>query len=449
MHILPDTLRRHISKLPGNTRWVVALSGGLDSVALLHALAALPDLNSIRAIHVHHGISDKADDWAAFCETLCQKLGVALEVVLVNVNRSGGESLEERAREARYKAFEERLGDGECLLVGHHLDDQMETLLLRLMRGAGPRGMAAIPRTRPLGRGQVLRPLLDLGRAQIQEYGAAHQLEYITDDSNQNTAFDRNYCRLTLLPLVESRWPGYRESWSKTLTLSAEASALLDDLAQADLHSLLVSAKPDSGVSPRPEETGRVLATGPLRRLSEPRQRNVLRYWLRTLGLPEPGWELLRRLTREVLPAREDRAASLILGKDELRRYRDRLYLLPRLRPLEPAYKADWRPLQEPRLNLPQNGYLMLERGGPWRLPEAAVVTVRYRQGGEYCKLAGRAGKPLKKVLQEQAVAPWLRDRTPLLYAGSELACIPGIGVCEGHQAADPEQGVSVCWKAP
>lgn len=420
----------------------VAFSGGLDSTVLLHAawqLQRQPTSCSfqLKAIHVNHGLSPKAVAWETSCQQICDEMQIPLHIERVRVDLDVGASLESKARQRRYEVFERLLGANECLLMAHHLDDQAETFLMRTLRGAGPRGLSAIPAQRVLGRGVLLRPLLGVSRAQLTEYAVKKGLHWVEDESNHSTTFDRNFCRLNILPVIEQRWPQYRQSWQRSAALSAESELLLNELAALDF----VDAQCADGNS---------LRQTVLVRLSPPRRRNLLRYWFARQRLTEPGWNVVNQITNELISAAEasqpevrwsDRGAPICV-----RRYNAEISIHIGSADIVSTDRYQWN-LTEP-LVLPNNGQLSAwkKTGQGLRLVSAMSLTVRYRQGGERVCLAGRKTRPLKKILQEAELAPWLRQRLPLLYAHDELVCIPGVGVCDGWVAADNEEGWSISW---
>lgn len=438
---------------------VVGLSGGMDSIVLLHVLHELKTQSKLdfefRAVHVNHALQADAADWQRHCEQLCTQLSIELESVAVSINVvASAESdstagVENAAREARYQVFEQQLKPGEALFLAHHRDDQMETLLLRLMRGSGSRGLRGIPRTRAVGAGFLLRPLLGFDRAQLHEYASQHGLQWMEDPSNQDQRYDRNYCRHSILPMLQARWPGYRESWSKTATLAEEAEGLLKDLAAQDLESIATASRA-------------VIRVDKLLLLSESRRRNVLRYWLAQLKLPELGWNRLHQLSNEVLLASD--SASLDAGGFQLSRYRGCLYALRASKDVSmkmgeqdlhwnlpaPA-QLEFVKAALPSLLLPNNGSLtaQLKEGPGLALARCSQLQIRYRKGGESCRLAGRPNKSLKKILQECEIEPWLRNRVPLLYQQEQLVCIPGIGVSEEFAAKPGDTGLIVEWLRP
>lgn len=411
--------------------WRIALSGGLDSTVLLHLLVQIASreaLPPISAIHVHHGLQAVGDAWPEHCQHFCDSLGVPMRVVRVQVD--DGASLERAAREARYTAFAEALGEGECLLTGQHRDDQAETVLFRLFRGAGVRGLSGMAACRPLGSGVLLRPLLGIHRAELERYARRHGLSWVEDPSNACDDFDRNYLRNRVLPGIVRRWPSAVETITRSAEHLAEADRLLGELAQGDLTS----------AGARNEYIGMQLpslAIAALAELSEPRQRNALRHWLAPLArLPDSahwaGW-------RDLRDARGDAEPIWRLADGELRRAHGRLWWLanPWLG-FVPRSQAWSDPSQS--LLLPDNGALRFEGE-----PPGGPLEVRYRQGGEVMLLAGRGSRDLKRLLNEAAIPAFMRSRLPLLWRADELlgvALLPGLRVEAG-------QGWTLRWTPP
>ncbi len=450
MAFTAETLLEQLTGFTPGSRFAVAYSGGLDSTVLLHAMhhaltlaghaqGDIP-LFSLRAIHVNHGLSPNANQWQRLCEQHCAHLGIALHVERVKLDPDALANLESQARDLRYGVFERQLEADECIVMAHHLDDQAETFLLRSLRGAGPRGLAAIPKRRPLGRAMLFRPLLEVPQAELRAYAERELLAWVDDESNDDRAYDRNFCRHELLPKIEERWPAYRESWQRSAQLCAEADILLDDLAAIDF---------EEAKCPVPT----VINAKKLQELSQARQRNTLRYWLNLAGAPDPGWNVLTHIVEELIPAAlgtqpeirwHANGASVVL-----RRYRQNLYLQRVIENIASLVPVDWQPKN--MLHLKDNGliYSLATEGAGLRVDGDVVLKLRYRHGGETCKLQGRRTRTLKKILQDANIAPWLRDRVPLLYCDEELVCIPGVGVCEGWQAGINEPGWRVIWVPP
>ena len=388
--------------------WHIAFSGGLDSTVLLHLLASTQHLPPLNAIHVHHGLQAAADAWPSHCQSICDRLGVPLRVMRVQV--APGASLERAAREARYQAFAEVTGAGEVLLTGQHCDDQAETLLFRLLRGAGVRGLAAMPAHRTLAGGHLVRPLLDISRAELEAYAHEHQLTWIEDPSNADPRFARNYLRHQVFPILTERWPQAVSSLARTAVHLSEAQGLLDELAQMDLHT---ADQP----SPFPWLPLPSLALAPLRELSEARQRNALRHWLtpRT-RLPDSdhwaSWYSLRDAKRDAQPLWR-------LADGELHRCAERIWWVPAAWSDFSDASVSWPQPQNP-LELPGNG--RLEFVG--KLPEGPLE-IRYRQGGEIVEVPGRGRRDLKRLLNEGGLPRFMRGRLPLLYQGEQLLAVP------------------------
>ncbi|MBX9756459.1 MAG: tRNA lysidine(34) synthetase TilS [Pseudomonadaceae bacterium] len=400
--------------------WTVAFSGGLDSTVLLHLLAGLAQreqLPPLRAIHIQHGLQAAALAWPAHCQRVCAALKVPL--LQRDVQVQPGASLEQAARDARYADFAELLGADEVLLTAQHRDDQAETLLFRLLRGAGARGLAAMPSSRPLGAGHLVRPLLAVSRVELENYARANGLDWVEDPSNCDERFSRNYLRRQVLPLLTQRWPQALASMARSAAHLREAQALLDELAQADL-AAIDEAAPFAWL-PLPS-----LPMAPLLTLSAARQRNLLRHWLAPLTpLPDSdhwaGWTSL-------VNAAVDAAPVWRLARGELRRADGRLWWLsgPWLQSLQPI---DLPLMAAKQLSLPGNGHVYLLG----QAPEGALQ-VRYREGGDVLRLAGRGRRDLKRLLNEAGVPAFLRCRLPLLYRGEELLAVanaPQLSVAE------------------
>ncbi len=449
MTFTADTLLEQLSDFPPGSKFVVAYSGGLDSCVLLHAMHRVLTISaaayggapvySLRAIHVNHGLSPNAMQWQHLCEQTCQHLGVALHCESVAIDPDTP-NLENLARDKRYGVFERELEAEDCLLMAHHLDDQAETFLLRSLRGAGPRGLSSMPLQRPLGKAMLFRPLLTTPRDQLEAYAEREGLAWVDDESNQSEQFDRNFLRHKVLPEIASRWPSYRESWQRSAQLSAEADVLLDELAAIDYEQV-------KALVPT------IIDASKLHSLSPARQRNTLRYWLSMAGAPEPGWNVLTHIVNELIPAGAGSQPEIRWQTDSvrvvLRRYRQNLYLQKVLAGLAVVEPVAWEPQKV--LHLPSNGlvYAIVEKGDGLRVEDATPLNLRYRIGGESCKLHGRRTRPLKKILQDADIAPWLRDRLPLVYLGDELVCVPGVGICDGWRARGKEQGWQVIWVPP
>lgn len=397
----------------------VAYSGGRDSHVLLHAARAALDL-PLRAIHVHHGLQPAAAAWPAHCAAVCTDLGMPLRQLEVAVADTG-QGPEAAARDARYHAFAAELGEGELLLLGHHAGDQAETLLLRLARGTGLRGLGGMPPERAIGRGQLWRPLLALEAEVLADYAHRHQLRWVEDPSNADPRFDRNYLRAQVLAPLTQRWPRAAAQLAGAARRAAEAEALLDELLAPQLAALQ-------------DEAGALDAAALLRQ-PERLQSALLRAWLAP-RLPKPPSEAqLRAMLREVAGARRDADPVLRLGDGALRRHRDRLYWVEPPRAVGPA-TLDWCDPAQPVDFGDQRLSLESSFGRRLALPAGAALQLRRRGGGE--RIGLRAGsRPLKKALQEAGVPSWLRARAPLLYVDGELAAVWGFLIATKFQKSE------------
>ncbi|MCG8106779.1 MAG: tRNA lysidine(34) synthetase TilS [Candidatus Thiodiazotropha endolucinida] len=436
MSLSPDQLKQTLDSLPQAGCCYLAFSGGLDSCVLLHLLHELaPQLAyPLRAIHVHHGLQAGADAWQQHCEAVCAGYHIPLISLELDLVPDKGDSLEAVAREARYKALARQLSPGDLLLTAQHQDDQAETLLLQLLRGSGPAGLAAMPLLSEFSPGWLARPLLQASRQSIEAYAEEKGLVWQEDPSNQDQRFDRNFIRHSVMPLLHSRWP----SASLTLARSARFSGEMLTLAREEMAVELERVQNALTGS---------LSVALLREMSSVRIRHLLRYWIDLNGAPMPNSKKLMRIEKESIHGREDAKPLIAWGGWEIRRYRDEL-ILRQGRTVKPLpERIVWQNKQ--KLELPAGlGTLVATNGSSglnrerWQQGE---VEVRFRQGGERCVPAGRGHhKTLKKLFQERGVPPWVRDQIPLIYIDGELAAIPGMLICNGFSVADGEQGVLV-----
>lgn len=423
MTALEDHLLESLEPWRAAPAWRVALSGGLDSSVLLHLLARLrrhAELPPLFAIHIHHGLQAVADTWPAHCQALCDSLDVPLHIERVHVDV--GASVERAAREARYAALERRLGEGDVLLTGQHRDDQAETLLFRLLRGAGVRGLAGMPASRPLGRGRLLRPLLRVSRAELEAYARQHQLSWVEDPSNADTGLARNFLRREVLPALARHWPQAGANLARSADHLREAEQLLGEMAEQDLAAALTAPAFDWLGLPSLE----LLA---LSHLSEARQRNALRHWLAALTrMPDSehwaGWNGLRDAAADAMPIWR-------LDGGELRRADGRLWWLSASWLQQPPEPSAWLDPALP-LQLPGNGEVRLQGVVP-----GGALQLRYRQGGEVMQLAGRGHRDLKRLLNECGLPAFVRGRLPLLYRGDELLAVANLPGLDGSQAGE------------
>ncbi len=414
---------------------LVALSGGRDSMALLHGLCVLRhELGvAVRAVHVNHGLATQAFEWERHCVDQCAALNVELSCDRVKVEQTG-RGIEDAARSARYAAFLRAMQPGEVLCTAHHQNDQAETVLLRLLRGSGVAGLSAMRASRQFSHGILARPLLGMPEKLIARYARHVGLQWVVDPSNTEQALDRNYLRHTVVPKLEARWPGAVRVLARAAETQTQAHVLLDEVASSDLASLKGG-------------TTRELECAGLRVLKPARLHNVLRYWIAQHGFKVPSQAVIAQAVA-MLDARRDRVPVIQWRGAKLTRYRGMLCLDAPLVPIADTQPAMWS--VETHLRF-AHGELWSERViGGGLAPQWCEhpLEVRFRTGGERCKPIGRShSQTLKRLFQEFNVAPWLRSRIPLLYSRGELVCVAGCWVCEGYQTRPGEAGWDVHWR--
>ncbi|MGB0867641.1 MAG: tRNA lysidine(34) synthetase TilS [Granulosicoccaceae bacterium] len=397
------SLRR---RFPDVQSVVIAYSGGRDSHVLLHAAKQYAGV-SVRALHVAHGMQSAAAHWPDHCAQVCSALEIPLQCLSVDVKTSG-QGLEAAAREARYRAFEQNLQPSDLLLLAHHAQDQAETLLLRLLRGTGLRGIGAIPEQRRLGQAFLWRPLLCVAESDIAHYASEQRLQWIEDPSNTSLKHDRNYLRARVLPTLVERWPQTASQLSGAARKAAEAEQLLEELLTPVLDQMINEA---GGLN------GEKLKLAPSKQ-----QPYLVRFWLARHADQMPTEAQLRVLLREVVGARRDADPKLQLLGGEIRRHRDYLFWVD-ASAFDCPEPTEWSD-RELALNFGvQRLSMSSEFGQQLLIPKGAQVQIRCRCGGERIRL--RSGeRPLKKVMQDLSVPSWQRDSTPLLYVDGELAAI-------------------------
>jgi len=421
-------------------RLIVGYSGGIDSHVLLHYMRELSmrELSKsfdqpLCALHINHGLSDSAAEWQAHCESVCADLGVPLSVQGVHVEPRG--SVEASARKARYEAFENYVESGDVLLLAQHEDDQIETIFLHLLRGDSPFGIRGMPRSRTVGKAQLLRPLLSTPKKLIKDYAQENNLRWVEDDSNLDTTFDRNYLRHKVLPLLKARWPQLPISLKGTLDRTRIGMEVIDNIAESDLDTLLDHQK---------------ISLGELAEYSSARQKNILRAWFKRKDVRAvTGDRLLDVGLRDFFEAGIDAAPLISWQGFELRRYDNYLYLHPGMRQEDndSCYSYTGVPV---RL---VNGTLTarLRKGQGLKIDDLASTTIRFRSGGEKLKFHRR--RLLKNVFQENRIPAFLRDYIPIIYIGEEPVAISGISswdippvVVPDRLASGPESGYLFDW---
>ncbi|QDD07114.1 tRNA lysidine(34) synthetase TilS [Candidatus Methylopumilus planktonicus] len=413
----------------------VALSGGVDSVVLLHLLHQLQKTQTftLKASHVHHGLSKNADKWVTFCEKLCRKLSIPLDVNYVKLPQKKSLGIEGEARRLRYEKLLQSKSD--LVVLAHHEYDQAETFLLQLIRGAGVKGLSSMAHFDDSRR--LWRPLLNASKIDIESYAKKHKLKWIEDESNQNIDFDRNFIRSKVLPLLKNRFNHIIKVISRSSSHLAEAQHLLDDLAQIDLKSSLKS-----------DNYKRKLNVKTLDKLSNARAKNALRFWLEMNDQLMPSRDLLDELLRQVLTAKKDATIKIQLSKEfEIRRYQDEIYIVPKNLQTNKNYEMIWA--GESEIILPNGQKLMFKkvkgRGINLKFLNHQKLIIRNRQGGEFFKPhSKRPTKKIKQLLQESDLPPWERENLPLFFVGEDLAFVPNFGIDMKFQTKPRELGLEV-----
>lgn len=395
--------------------WCLAYSGGVDSQVLLHLLQ-LTKLN-ITAVYIDHGLQPESSSWADHCQQQCDEYNIPFQAISVNASPAKSEGPEAAARKARYGALKNVIEENFCLLTAQHQDDQSETVLLQLLRGAGAAGLSAMPMLCEFGRGFHARPLLGISQQSILDYARENNLSWVEDPSNQRVNYDRNYLRQQVIPEIKKRWPALDKTLSVFARQQAENIQLLCQLAEMDLALL--------------RQGQNSLDINALKCLDESRLRNVLRYWFKTLQSPIPSRAQLQQIIRQIANPSHDSHALVSWAGVEVRRFRDRLFWLKKI-----AHDASQIFLWDGKsaLNLASiEATIRLKSiskaADPAVVLDSSILnlplSIRFRQGGEKFKPQGRGGShSLKALFQEADIPTWQRDRVPLLYAGEELIAI-------------------------
>jgi len=414
----------------------VAYSGGLDSHVLLHALTTLPPVVSTRllAIHIHHNISEHADKWAHHAQSVCDDLGLTLRLIKIDASSPSGRSPEAWARHLRYQACKEEMQAGDILLTAHHKDDQAETLLLQLLRGAGPKGLAAMPRQCNFGEALHVRPLLAVSRQSLHEYAINQNLQWVEDDSNRDRRYDRNYLRNDILPMLRGRWAGLTATLSRTADNQADAAVLMEELAKIDMQTCY-------------QARHRSLAVNAVKHLSLLRQGNLIRYYIQYLNLPLPDRKKLIHVLHDVVSSKQDATPCVSWDGAEVRRYMEHLIALAPLPQHDSNERIDWdlgTPCELAGESLIAKSVM---GGGIKKACLTQAVTVGFRKGGEALKPAGQHHhRTLKKLFQEAGIPPWQRERIPLLFLRDKLVAAVGFWTDDSVYAAHDEAAWQIDW---
>lgn len=415
MTLIITSLQQFFKQYPDTSKYVVAFSGGLDSTVLLHIMH---ELNlPMCAVHVNHHLQQGSNAWEQHCKRICELWKIPFTAQHVQINKIPQKSVEESARDARYKKFLELVGTHNCLVTAHHKNDLAETLLLQLLRGAGPAGLAAMSIEQNLLAGKHLRPLLDYTRTELLEYAQHHSLNWVEDLSNDLLNFDRNYLRKEIMPRLVERWPGALQTLSRVADLQADAISCLRELASLDLQSAKT-------------KKSQILNVKALQNLSRARLNNALRGWIQDHEMRAPNKILLDHIVKDIV-IKEGMESSPVQTweEGEVRRYRDQIYLMKPLSAHDPSQVYQWRidrPLHIDSLNRTLRP-TDLDRHGVALPGGTHELIVRFRSGGERIKPFGKKHhRSLKNLFQEADVPPWERNRIPLLYCEDQLISVLG-----------------------
>lgn len=418
MTSLSQLVHQFVSDLPEVQRVVLAVSGGVDSMVLLHSVQAAQLPQPLLVLHVNHQLSPHAAQWQALVADTCVRSGIECRALVIEVNVAG-RGLEEAARQARYKAIESQLRPGDLVLMAHHRQDQVETFFLRLARGAGVRGLAGITSLRAWGPARLGRPFLAVDKSTIEEYARSHGLVWVDDESNASDHFDRNFLRLSVLPVLQQRWPDLPTQVSQATEHLRESDALLNEFAAADL----------AQCQPRDERIGVSLDMESLLTWSRPRRYNLLRHWLTVLGYRLPSRKRLEEVDA-LLVAGQDQNPLLHWGDCELRRYRQRIYCLPSRWRSAAELAGDGISWKSQAPGLPPGSYSIVTRA------QAPDITRAHPSERAH-------SQTLKKLLQEYALEPWLREYVPLILRNGQLVAVGDLWIEKGVAVAD---GVVPVW---
>ncbi len=411
--------------------WWLAYSGGVDSQVLLHLLSQLKSQYKldVRAVYIDHGLQKESRQWQQHCKESCLSLNIPFQSFSVYAHAARGESPEATARTARYAALSKLINKNHCLLTAQHQDDQAETLLLQLFRGAGSAGLAAMPFYAEFSAGWHVRPLLNFSQKVIMDYAQQHQLPWVEDPSNKNNKYDRNFIRNQITPLLKQRWPSIEKTISNSADLQSENKKLLEILAAEDLSKI--------------DLENNILCIDDLKKLEEIRLRNLLRYWIRKQQFDIPSRKIMQQIIQQLLYSSEDSTPNIRWSGVEMHRYKNRIYINSVTDHNEKQI-FQWDGVEPLILDSINRKLFMRCCQGKGLIKNiiGKTLKVSFRQGGEKIKPAGRDGThSLKKLFQEAEVPPWLRPCIPLIYLDDELIAVTGHWIADAYSVSKEESG--------
>ncbi|MGR9074397.1 MAG: tRNA lysidine(34) synthetase TilS [Gammaproteobacteria bacterium] len=439
MKLSSDFIRQTLDPFTQAEQFLVAYSGGVDSLVLLHLCASCPEFKrKTVAVHVHHGLQPEADAWCRHCAETSEKLGVDFALLRVDASPGRGESPEEAARDARYSALRSIMNAGNLLLTAQHRGDQAETILLQMFRGAGLAGLSGMPMEMPFGKGRLVRPLLDVSRDAIEAYAVSRRLQWVEDPSNRSDDYDRNYLRRRIMPLLKARWPAVETTIGRSGRHCAQAARLIGSVTDGPYEEIC-------------DPVDNTLSIPLLKTLERDIQQLIVRRWLESAAVRMPSEKQLDTILRELVCARADGNPELRLPEFTIRRYRDQMHVMKKLPTIDAESAYIWEKGLK-TLDLPGNGMLCIEDTRLPGISQAAwlshKVTVRYRKGGENLLLPGRNGRrSLKKLYQEAGIPPWERERMPLIYMGDRLAAVGDRWIDADFYGGMPGDNLRIQWR--
>jgi len=460
MALTQDVFLTRLKQISQYKRFIISYSGGLDSSVLLHLCSQLKEKLSalditLEAIYIDHQLQTESGQWADVCQNTCQRYQIPFQSIKVDAQPKKRQSPEAAARDARYRALKEIVGQNDCLLTAHHLSDQAETFFLQMLRGAGPKGLAAMPMSKNFFHANMARPLLDFTQAEIQSYAEQQQLEWIEDLSNQDTRYKRNFLRHKIMPALKQQWPAMEKTLQRVTHLQAESIEILEEVAAQDLRRCQYHPDIDGSISYF--NPNQVLIISYLKQLSPARFNNCIQYWLRTQQAAVLNAVLLQRLQTEFITVDKERH-PLIKWHNEtqqfaLRRHKDQLVLCFEQQ-FDSAKKYLWDIDKKNQLSTISGNLLLVSEQivgeqnqsiKPQKIGKR--IEVRFRQGGEHFKLPNQGHHSLKKWFQEQSIPSWLRGQLPLFYSNDRLFQVGNNLVDKDFAAQAGEENLYLYWR--
>ena len=417
-----------------NLEILLGFSGGLDSCVLLHFLAQMQTQLDfkLKAIHIHHGLSSSADDWLNFCKQKCKLLDIEFDAVKVKINKKGSLGIEGEARELRYEAIKKKQKG--VVALGHHQNDQAETLMLQLLRGSGLKGLAGMPEFDE--KRKFWRPMLNIKKELMEKYAHENKIEYIEDESNEDINFDRNFIRKKVLPLIESRYPASIETISRSSSNISEGHHLNELLALDDSKNVM-------------SDDGSYLLIESLNKLSNLRAINLIRWWLSFNNLLMPSKKNIEELFRQVENIKSDTSLNLKISDDHSIRASGNKLFIVEINNHSLNFDLIWSGQEEIELPNQSRLHFFKTKNGGLSLSKIGIkaLHIKSRVGGETLKLfSDQPSRSLKYLFQKADIPHWERDQIPLIFANKQLVAVPNVGVQLEYQANNGEEGYQINW---